>query len=376
MKTKTIKFVGGALGLALVVATINGAISNDEQYLNSDPININGYVQPTPPTDAELETVKGELRIQKNAIVVNKEKKKAYNQLSDTTEELSEEMEEMIEERKESQVTIDKFNKKIDCLMATGPKSGCEKYQKTDKVSTSQASTTVETTVTNTNSGDNFGDTIKIIGLSGGSSIMSENEKIEAGIIATLKVETNVNARFSIGMGFSYQSLTTSDFGGNNNNNMSNNYQPYYSSYYGGREIEYMNTNIDIYSKFFIVKNKRFRPYIGTGLGYNRSTMQYTDNSSPNQCYRNQCYGYNFGDEELITSNVNVELMIGSEIKFTNTFGANIELNYTRGVGGNLTSQKSMNTYLAPDQARLDALSTELGEANVVSLLAGVIVEF
>ena len=49
MKTKTINFVGAALGLAIGFASFNSAMANDEQYLNSDPININGYVQQAPP---------------------------------------------------------------------------------------------------------------------------------------------------------------------------------------------------------------------------------------------------------------------------------------------------------------------------------------
>jgi hypothetical protein len=80
------------------MATFSGAMANDEQYLNSDPININGYVQDDAPvSDAELETVKHELQKQKTAIIVNKQKKKKYNELSRSTEKLADVTEDMIE---------------------------------------------------------------------------------------------------------------------------------------------------------------------------------------------------------------------------------------------------------------------------------------
>ena len=69
-----------------MMSTFSGAMANDEEYLNSDPIDINGYVQEAPVSDRELETVKNELRKQQNAIKVNKEKSKTYSKLSRSTE--------------------------------------------------------------------------------------------------------------------------------------------------------------------------------------------------------------------------------------------------------------------------------------------------
>ena len=128
--------------LALALCSFTGAMANEDAILNSDPIDINGYVQQAPPaTDQELERVKGELQRQKNAIIINKAKKKKYNELSRTTEKLADETEEMIEERRESQETIDKFNKKIDCLMNNNAGAECAEFVKggSDTVKDSQA---------------------------------------------------------------------------------------------------------------------------------------------------------------------------------------------------------------------------------------------
>ena len=391
MQRRDVKLASVLTVLLVGVSCFSQAMANEEKYLNSDPINIDGYMTAAPvATDSELENVKGELRKQKSAIVINKEKKKKYNELSRSTEKLSDVTEEMIDERKESKETIDKFNKKIDCLMAEGQKEGCEEYVKApreDKIKLVQAAPVVEAEPIKQDTANDFGGQFKVLPYSGLTSLMSDNETLEAGSVLGLKVETNVSSRFSVGMGFKYTSLSTSDFG--SNNYMDRNYLPVYNDFYNsGREVEYKNLNFDIYSKYFFVENSKFRPYVGAGLGYNRSTLKYTNNSSASNSnygggyggcgmYGNcNSYGYSFGDEEVTSSSVNMELMIGSEILFTKSFGANLEINYTTALGGNLSSENGINAYKAPDQQRLEDLSKELDDAHVVSMFAGVLFNF
>ena len=259
--------------------------------------------------------------------------------------------------------------------MSEGLKNGCEDYVKApreDRVTTKQAAVKVtEAPLVAPQSSDNFGSTIKVLPYTGMTSFITDNENLEGGLVGGVNVETNVNSRFSIGMGFNYTSMNTTDYG-NNNDYFNQAYIRSYTSNFGGREIEYSNMNFDVYSKFFIVKNKRFRPYIGAGLGYNRSSLNYTTNN--NNTFNP--YGYSFGNEEVTTSSVNMELMVGSEIKFTESIGANLELNYVRGLGGNISNENRQNSFFSPDQQRLEDLSSELSEANIVSIFAGLLVEF
>lgn len=364
--------------IALFVSTtyFAHAIANDEQYLNSDPIDIDGYVsRPAPATDSELENVKSELRKQKNAIVINKQKKKKYNQLSESTEKLADVTEEMISERKESQKTIDRYNKKIDCLLAEGKKPGCEEFVKAprkDVVKVHQAAAILKKEALEASE---FGSEIKVMPYTGLTTFMSREENLESDLIGGVRVETNVARRFSVGLGFHYTTMTTEDFG--NTNYFPTNFGLAYNSWYGGREIEYSNMKFDLYSKFYFVNNQRFRPYFGAGIGYNRARLSYADNSN---VVNNNCFGlscdYNFGNEEVITSNVSVDLMLGSEIRFNKTIGANLELNYSTGLGGNLSSENGVNSFRAPDQQRLEDLSNELADSHIVSLFAGLIVHF
>lgn len=388
MKTKKFQIAGTVFGFAFAVMSMapSSLMANDEKYLNSDPININGYVQPEmEATDQELETIRGDVKRAKNLTQINKKKAKNYKKLVDQTEKLSESSEEMIKERQEAQKEMAKYNKKIDCLMgrATGPECDAYNDKKEDEVKLVQAAPKVETKVEQS-SPDTFGGLIKVLPYTGLTTFSSENENLEANISTGIKVESNVSNRFSVGIGFGYTSMKTQDYGNNSSYfGLSNSYGQYgyygaynlnYNNFYQGREIEYKNMNFNLYSKFFVVKRNRFRPYIGAGLGYNRTNLSYTDNRS----YAGYSLGYQnqFGDEEVITSSFNAEMMVGSEVIFTDSFGMILEFNYNRGIGGNISADNGIDSFNAPDQQRLEDLGEELSNANILSLYAGLLVQF
>lgn len=386
MKTKT-KPMG--MLIALFISSAAMAQNAEQQYLSSDPININGYVQEElPPTDAELESIKGELNKQKNQIIVTKEKKKRYDQLSDSTEKLSEEMEDLISERKDAQEKIDKYNKKIDCLMATGYKPGCDEFVEKpapkpkkiaeDEVKMVAAAPVVKAKVKES---EGFGSDIKVLPYTGMTTFMSDNNNLESNIGAGLRVESNIDSRFSVGIGFAYTTMQTQDFG---TGYFDSGYLNYYNSFYNGRTIDYSNMNFGLYGKFFFLKNERFRPYAGAGLGYNRTTLEYANNNAASSSYggygygfnNSGYYGYNLGNEEVVTSSINAELMLGSEIILTEMVGVNLELNYQRGLGSSLSTENGVNAFNAPDQQRLQDLSDELASANIISIFAGMLIQF
>lgn len=368
IQSKTVKAI---FGLAVLSSTFVGAIANDA-VLNSDPININGYVQEVPATDHELETVKNQLRQVKREQKVNKEKSKTYEKLADETEELSEVAEDMINERKKSKVTLDKYNKKIECLMEERPGKDCDEFIKKDSVSTSQAAPAKVETAAPAADTTQLGNVIKVLPYTGMTAIQSENEELEAEIAAGIRVESDITERFSIGLGFNYTSLTTTDFANGFAGYTPDLYRNYTQYYGAGREIDYKNMNFDLYGKYFITKTSRFRPYVGAGLAYNRTTMKYTDNRNfnypmgPNQ--------YSFGDEELTSNSISARIMGGSEILFTKSIGMNLELQYSRGLGSSFGDQE--NVVESPDQRRLRLLNDEINEANIFSVFAGVLVLF
>ena len=353
------------LSLSVISSSFVGAIANDA-VLNSDPIDINGYVSEAPATDNELEKVKGELRRQKQTIQINKQKSKKYQELGRTTEKLADVTEDLIEERKDATSTIDKYNKKIDCLMQQDPGADCDEYVKRkDTVSTKLASQAqVETEVQTPRK---MGDVIKLLPYAGVASIQSENEDLEAGLNVGMKIESDVTSRVSVGLGINYTSLKTTDFGGQNTLGFNN----------IGREIEYSNLNFDIYSKYFITKTERFRPYIGAGLAYNRTTSAYA--SSNNTQVNFNGFNAQSGDQEVSASNITAKIVGGSEILFTKSFGLNLELQYSKGFGSGLSSETNgSNNNLFQDfsQVRLEELTDEINSAHTISVSAGVLVLF
>ena len=78
----------------------------------------------------------------------------------------------------------------------------------------------------------------------------------------------------------------------------------------------------------------------------------------------------NFGEDGISVS------QLGSEIIFTDMIGMVLEFNYMRGIGDNLSSDNGVNALYAPDQQRLQDLSAELSSSNVMSLFAGMLIQF
>jgi opacity protein-like surface antigen len=361
MKTKSmIKLL---LSLSVISSSFVGAFA-DDSVLNSDPININGYVSEAPSTDGELEKVRGELRKQKQTIQINKEKSKKYKELGRTTEKLADVTEELIDERKEATTTIDKYNKKIECLMQENPGSDCDEYvkRKRDTISVSQAAPVVVAEV-QAPTKRKMGDVIKVLPYAGVMSIQTDNEDLEAGLSTGLKVESDLTDRFSIGLGINYTSLTTTDFGGVLGNVV-------------GREVDYTNLHFDMYSKFFIAKTERFRPYIGLGVIYNRTTAEYT--SGNNSQINFGGFNAQAGDQEVNANIMSAKIIGGSEILFTENVGMNLELQYSKALGSSFggDSDSSNNAFNSFYQNRLEDLSDEINTGHNISVSAGVLILF
>lgn len=380
------KFVNKTLALAVLVSA-SGAVwaqSADDQVLNSAPIDVDGYLHEKPVTDGELETIKQEYGKQKTMTTLNKEKSKELGKLSGQTEKLLDSQDEYIDSKIESQKAIKEFNqksaeneKKLRCLMEESTSKECEKYVKNrrqepevaDVVTTAAAApvVTAPAPISQPDLSRPF-EEIKFIAGAGVTNFQGQSEKLETSFAGALRMESNVNERLSIGVGLNYAQFSTQDYGGNYNNMVYG--SGYYNAYGSAREIGYKSMGLDLYGKLFITRGERFRPYVGGGLGYNRMTLNYNDNSS-----FNGGYGYNFGDESLTSSYATGKIMGGTEVLITRTIGLNLELSYARGFGSGNTNN-GVNPYNAPDQQRLQDLSKDIINANALSIFGGLIVVF
>ncbi len=369
------------LALALTVSTAFAYAQTEDQVLNSDPIDVDGYLREKNVTDGELEQIRSEIRKQKNANVLNKEKTKGFKELSKTTEKLSETTEEFLDEKKNTQKEIAEYNKKIECLMKEHPGPECDKYVRNRRdeevveqpVTTAAAAPVVSTAeVAPVNDGvlKPF-EQLKLSLVGGVTNYVGDIETLRADTLS-LRAESNITDRFSMNVGVGYTTFQTEDFA----NSMFSNQIPtmQYQNVYGqnGRDIEYKNFNFDIGGKFFIARTERFRPYIGMNLGYNMATMNYMQN----QEFNASPYGYNsqFGNEEYKMGFANLGFALGTEILFTRSVGMTLQGAYSRGLG--LSSENSRNVGESPDQKRLGELANEVINANALSITAGLMVIF
>jgi hypothetical protein len=380
MKTKNL------LVLALSLSFASAYAQYEERVLNSDPINVDGYLaEDRPVTDQELEQIRGELRNQKTGTKLNKEKAKDLGKLTNQTEKLLDSQDEYIDSKIESSVAIKEFNKKheenqkkLRCIMEESDADECEPYKSRygsnrkkseilQPIKLTQAAPLLSTEVAAAENNNPF-EKIKLIPYIGGTSYSGKVESLEAEISTGLRLESNINERFSVGLGINYSQLKTNDFA-NNLPYMSQSYMGFYGRQ--GREIQYSSMGIDLYGKFFITNGERLRPYIGAGLGYNRSSMNYGENNN----FIHPNHG-TFGNENYRNSFAVGTLMAGSEVMITQKVGMILEAAYSTGLGSSLSSQSAQNPFSSPDQRRLQQLGDEIINANALSIFAGMVVLF
>jgi len=383
------KTTNKTLALAVLVSLTMGQVyAQDDQVLNSDPINVDGYLHEKPVTDGELEGIKSELGKQKTMTGLNKEKAKELGKLSQQTEKLLDSQDEYIDSKIESQKAIKEFNrksaeneKKLKCLLEESTSPDCAKYVKSrraepevrEEISTVQAAP-AKTTIVEAAAPVAAGplkpfEEIKLLPYAGVTNFQGNAEKLETEFAGGLRVESNVTDRLSLGVGFNYGQFNTEDFGGDYGNQVY--YPGYFNTYGNGRNIRFRGMGVDAYGKFFITKGERFRPYLGAGLGYQRMTLSYTENNQ----FNGNLYGNRFGNEELTTGYINAMLSAGTEVLITRGFGMNIEFQYSRGFGAGST-ENGIDPFNAPDQRRLEDLSDDIIGANALSVFAGAIVIF
>jgi hypothetical protein len=380
------------LALSLTFATAYAQTTGDERVLNSAPINVDGYLaEDKPVTDGELESIRSELNKQKMGTQLNKEKAKDLGKLTKQTEKLLDSQDEYIDSKVESTQAIKEFNskyednqKKLRCIIEELDTEECEPYKKNyrkkkqveveapveeEEVKVAQAAPVVSTAeLAQPTDLEKPFEEIKLLPYAGGTTFNGEKESLETELSAGLSLESNITNRFSMGFGFNYNQMKTNDFA----NNMGYMNQGYFGQYgQQGREIQYNSMGMDFYGKFFITKGERFRPYVGAGLGYNRATMKYNDNSN----YFDPMNAYNYGSEEYKASFATGQLMVGTEIMVTRGFGINVEAQYATGLG-NSSSNSAKNTATSPDQARLKDLGSEITNSNMLSIFAGAVVVF
>ncbi len=212
--------------------------------------------------------------------------------------------------------------------------------------------------------------TFKFIPSYGLMTLISDYENFNSKVNAGVAVEKMVSSRFSVGILFNYARFNFNDSGtyGFNNYNDYNYYgYPSYGYNYGlngynnyyGQNIKSEIFSIGINSKFFILNEGMFRPFIGGGLTYNRNNLDYDYN-----------YNYYNGYNDLYATTVNSFsglLMAGTELRFSSTFGINFDFRYIKTLGNN-------SDYYYSSYSNLEYLGRAMEDSDFMSLNAGILI--
>lgn len=207
-----------------------------------------------------------------------------------------------------------------------------------------------------------------------GGLLMIKGDKIdfESKFNGGVMVESMVLPRLSFGLGFNYATLDLVDLDGNTYNSYGQYYNNgYYNTYGQGRELNYKHMNVELNSKLFLAQDTRIRPYVGLGLGFNKTKLQYDNNTS----YTNMNTNSQFGNEEYNATYASGIGMVGAEAIFTKNIGMNVEFKYARGFT-NMQEESALQGSTSPDQAKLDRIGQAIEESNFMSINAGLIVSF
>ncbi len=233
---------------------------------------------------------------------------------------------------------------------------------------------------------------IKISPSFGLTSMMGDGIELESNITAGLSIETMVSKRFSVGLGINYTSVEITDIASDNYTYNSfynywspytnyNNYNSLYSSFYNqnyyntygtnGRSMEYTSFGLDLNTKFFIIVEKRLRPYIGLGVSYNRASVNYLEN---NNSY--QWQGNSLGDEGYTTSFMGASASVGTEVVFTDNVGLNLDVKYARALTNGFDNSTEFTFNYNPEQERLEKVSNAINGSDIFVMSAGMMFSF
>jgi outer membrane protein W len=288
---------------------------SNEGVLNSDPIDINGYVKQAPQaTDSELEYLKQELQKQQNEVIINKQKEKGYKELQKTTEKLVDATEDYLEEKKESQGAIEAYNAKLKCLMdeSRDPKT-CDE----DKVQVQQAA--ISKTTVQKEDINNDGSSYVVVPFTGIKTYNFNNfNNPESNTHLGVRVESDVSANFDLGAGFTYTQTNNILVGQSlfNQFGFLNPFNPGFQNN-GIRRIDHEQMSLEFYGKYNWLNKGRFKVYTGLGLSYNRTEQTI---EASNGLFNP--FGGGFVD--LVSGNANfvgMRLFAGSRFDVNNNWG-------------------------------------------------------
>ena len=231
--------------------------------------------------------------------------------------------------------------------------------------------------------------TNKVFLLAGGKEFTSQQtEAWQASFSAGLGFETVLAKRVGLGLSVGYTKMNLQDvarigssnilggnYGINNgyNNGYNNGLYPNTSNTLSlqGDEINYNNLSFGLNGKFYITVDTTVQPYIGGGVSYNRTTLEYNTKTNLYSQFNN---GVN---DSVSAGYLSGGLHAGADFNFTNTFGMTLDLGYTKSLTkGFDKDERSYLVYRNFDEIALNNIGKQIEQADVLSVDLGLNIKF
>ncbi len=354
-------------GAPVVYAQDDALLADTEMVLNSQKIDIDGNWKTHAPKPRKLTN---------SQLIKQARKKSTRNNIKQISKE--------IEQIQVSTEQIEDILKKEDARLTNGVDAAFGGGTLSDSVSHAQAASQSVKHIPEVKPAKQF----KIITSVGVTQISGEAIDFESKVNAGLAFEADISSRFAVGVGLNYTTLNVKEIDNNSLYNGFNNNCGYYActgynQFYGnqGRQLSYKHFNLEINGKFFITSTEsKVRPYVGLGIGYNRTNLKYDDTQDSSNGngngYYNSTYNFQYGGEAFSSSYVSGSALVGTEINFTESFGLNLDVKYTKGLSKGFGTKSTAASAFNRDQEKLDRIGKDIEGSDFLSISGGVIIKF
>ena len=196
-------------------------------------------------------------------------------------------------------------------------------------------------------------------------------DALESNPVLNLAFESLVHERFAVGVGVNYTNMDITYYRDYNNG-----INPFFSTYLQGDEVSYKNLNLNVNGKLFITTNPAFRPFIGGGIGYSRTTLAFEER------FKDVVFNSTSGTqrETSVTGSGATGMgMIGAEFAFNESIGLTADFRYTKALSNSFSDGNNSfapTTQESLEKASLRRLGFDLDNSDVATLNVGLLIKF
>ena len=189
--------------------------------------------------------------------------------------------------------------------------------------------------------------------------------KTSLGISADHLILPNI----ALGAGLNYSTMDITDTANSYADTTSLGYN-YGAIFPNGRQMSFNKLTLEANTRYFVTMESKLKPYIGAGVGYNRTNLKY-EGSANGYSYN----GISYGSEGVSTNFVTGSVKLGAEMDLSSSVALGVDVGYTKALTSGFGT-KNETTSTNEDQRRLEKVSSAIEDASNLTINAGVVLKF